>query len=392
MTKFLIFIYFSCIITPTIVSAKAKRELFAKVIKVQGDVYFKTPKDKGYRAFIKGFKFPNNTYIKTGPKSYAIVKYAYGVSKIVIGPNSKVVLKNKGEEKGSTIDVLGGFLRSNVNKEKRGDRDYLVRTRNAVMGIRGTDFAVRFNKIDQKTQLIVVKGQVAFAKYSRKLSIKDNLSQNSIEVKKGEMSGVLPMYENPSEPSSIPERVNEGFKRSMTYFPITSDLKKLDSEAYNDFEMGHRGKEYKIRDYSKAIIYNSSFGINSLSAYNGDSNSINISYQTFATNWAFNDNVLMGTEFGAHLGKFDEGDTFLNVDMGMGIDFKFFTQFNLKVSVLASYWTDQSAFAPKYGVTLGHRSVDKNGYFWNIKRIFLFFGKADVENVSVSQVFLGLNF
>lgn len=97
--------------------------------------------------------------ISTREKSLVIL-YFTDHSKIVLGPNSQLKIQGVNQSKTSIVHLLTGQLRALVKKSKQQSFDkFIVKTKNASMGVRGTDFQVEFSK-KLETQLYVKTGLV----------------------------------------------------------------------------------------------------------------------------------------------------------------------------------------------------------------------------------------
>ncbi len=111
---------------------------------IDGDriVLVKTP--QGNKVGAPGTRIEIGDRIKTGPKGAAKIRFADG-SKLIIGRSTEMEVRppNDGVP---TQDLIAGEIRGIIRKPKlddaaakRGPR-FMVRTRSAVMGVRGTDF------------------------------------------------------------------------------------------------------------------------------------------------------------------------------------------------------------------------------------------------------------
>ena len=142
-----------------------------------------------------GQKIQNGTIIRTGKDGKAKIVYKNGDQlNIGIGSAYKVSwVENVGNKKQdpSTLNLMYGSLRGIVDKE--GPRSGMqVKTRNAVMGVRGTDFNVLQKGTSGESGLNVLRGKVMLTEVqnpNKKLEVKTgfsaevNESQNNMNGK-----------------------------------------------------------------------------------------------------------------------------------------------------------------------------------------------------------------
>jgi len=85
--------------------------------------------------------------ILTGPKSFAVVQFLDG-AKVTIKPNSEIVIEdyvyNGNSDDKATLSLVSGGLRVITGAmAKNNPENYKVKTPVALMGVRGTEFAVQ---------------------------------------------------------------------------------------------------------------------------------------------------------------------------------------------------------------------------------------------------------
>jgi len=85
--------------------------------------------------------------ILTGPKSFAVVQFLDG-AKVTIKPNSEIVIEdyvyNGNADDKATLSLVSGGLRVITGAmAKNNPENYKVKTPVALMGVRGTEFAIQ---------------------------------------------------------------------------------------------------------------------------------------------------------------------------------------------------------------------------------------------------------
>ncbi len=104
--------------------------------------------------------------VKTGDKSFVKLVFL-DKSQMNVGPNSEMKIEKFNGQDSGVIDLVKGKVRSQVSKDylQIKDRDsskLFIKTPNAVMGIRGTDFMISTN--GKNTSAILFEGEVVFNK------------------------------------------------------------------------------------------------------------------------------------------------------------------------------------------------------------------------------------
>ncbi len=145
----------------------AANEPIATVVKIRGTVTKLLPGALEATTVVSDDKFPEDTSIVTGPKSFIKIKFIDN-SELNMGPESKIVISEMGMETPGIISLLKGRIRTEVQKSnvpgEQTKNKFYIRTRTAAMGVRGTDFQTIYNPDNRVTSLLTYKGAVAMAK------------------------------------------------------------------------------------------------------------------------------------------------------------------------------------------------------------------------------------
>tara|TARA_R110000868_G_scaffold38661_4_gene135094 strand:+ start:4882 stop:6684 length:1803 start_codon:yes stop_codon:yes gene_type:complete len=154
----------------------------AKVIRIRGYATQLAPGAMDARAVEMGQKIFEDTSILTKDKSFVVLEFSDS-SRMSIGPNSKVVVVKARNEDAGLVSLLKGKIRSQVSPEDNDKDKYIIRTRTAAMGVRGTDFQSSYNPDNKATSLVTFKGKVAMARLD---SSAEDLEGKNIEVSRNE--------------------------------------------------------------------------------------------------------------------------------------------------------------------------------------------------------------
>lgn len=130
---------------------------------MRGKVTQLAPGERLARALRVGDKVREDTSILTGPKSFVQIKYDDG-SRTSLGPDSKIVVAKMDAKGNGVLNLLKGRVRNSVKQDIEGNKKFYVRTRNAALGVRGTEFETIYNSDNNLTSLLTYKGEVAMVK------------------------------------------------------------------------------------------------------------------------------------------------------------------------------------------------------------------------------------
>lgn len=156
------FIVFTCLVSSTYVMAADVA--IVKVLK--GDVKVLTlGKTKALQV---NEWVSDGAVIATGPRSFARLVFT-DKSQMNIGPSAQMKIEQFSGKDSGVIDLVKGKIRSQVTKDylqmDSSKSKLFIKTKNAVMGVRGTDFVISTNGINTST--ILFEGEIAFNKLDR---------------------------------------------------------------------------------------------------------------------------------------------------------------------------------------------------------------------------------
>lgn len=160
---------------------------------------------------------PEGAVVQTSEKSFVKLLFV-DKSQMNLGPNSQMVINSFPKNEAGIITLVKGQLRSKVTKDymemdDKSKSKLYIKTKTAAMGVRGTDFQVNFNPVNQNTALITFEGKVAMSNIEREFS-QEPFDQTRLEktitndkaviVTKGEISAI---NLNVSERAMIPTKL-----------------------------------------------------------------------------------------------------------------------------------------------------------------------------------------
>lgn len=141
----------------------------------------------------RGMWLKEGSIIKTAKKSFVRLSFI-DKSSMNIGPNSEIKIEKFSKKDAGVINVLSGKIRSQVTKDYlRMDKDkskLFIKSKSAVMGIRGTDFLFSANKKTGASTAILFEGSVVFKQINKKTNLKnlEAVVNRGRRIKPGEFS------------------------------------------------------------------------------------------------------------------------------------------------------------------------------------------------------------
>lgn len=138
-----------------------------------------------------GSAITENTEVETQDKSVIKVKLPDN-SQLTVGPKSKIVIeKFRNKNDPSLVSVASGLLRSSVPHEDNENTKMLIKTKSAVMGVRGTELQTIYNPKNNVASTITFTGNVAMAKLppnANPSSMLASLNKDAVSIKAGQVS------------------------------------------------------------------------------------------------------------------------------------------------------------------------------------------------------------
>ncbi len=189
---------------------------FGVLMVVKGNVKIFKKDDTSTDARISSKVFPEDTVV-TGKDSRAkIVMSDRNIINVL--PETKLRIDqyiNNEKEKNVRLSLIQGKVRNNVEQKYDSEKNrFEVKTPTAVAGVRGTQFITSFDRTTNKTEIVTLKGEVAF----QGLDAVSNKLTEPVVVKKGETSqnqeaGAAPATPTRIDPIELKKIENESVVR-----------------------------------------------------------------------------------------------------------------------------------------------------------------------------------
>ena len=178
----------------------------------------------------KGMWLREGTIIKTGNKSFVRLNFI-DKSNMNIGPKSELKIEKFSKKEAGVINVLTGKIRSQVTKDylnmDKGKSKLFIKSRNAVMGVRGTDFLFSANKVTGSTTTVLFEGSIAFNKISKgdTLNNLEAIVSKGRMVKPGEVSVAMRSQKKPTVPAKMSSQQFDKLNKNSNF--KVSDVKNV---------------------------------------------------------------------------------------------------------------------------------------------------------------------
>ena len=149
----------------------------------------------------------SGSIVKTADQSFVKLIFV-DKSSMNVGPNSQMIIEKFAGNEPSVINVVKGIIRSQVSKDyyKNKEKDaskMFIKTPNAVMGIRGTEFTIGVahkEGFEPVTSVVMIEGQVQFNDIPKGQELPesgadmDRFLKDGVAVHGGEASAVNPNH------------------------------------------------------------------------------------------------------------------------------------------------------------------------------------------------------
>lgn len=151
----------------------------------------------------------NGTIIKTTEKSFVKLIFT-DKSQMNIGPNSLMKIENFTGKDSGVIDLVKGKIRSQVSKDylqiDKNKSKLFIKTKNAVLGVRGTDFMISTN--GKNTATVLFEGEIAFNKFDGAKGLSSDRLENIVDSGMRMFPGEFSVVERERPQPTIPSLMN----------------------------------------------------------------------------------------------------------------------------------------------------------------------------------------
>jgi len=156
----------------------------------------------------KNMWLTEGSIISTSDKSFVRLSFI-DKSSMSIGPKSSLKIEKFSKNEAGIINVLTGQIRSKVTKDYLDmDKDkskLFVKSKNAVMGVRGTDFLFTTNQRTGASSAVLFEGSIVFNKIAKNdnLANLENIVNRGRHISPGEVSVANRGKSKPTVPAKL---------------------------------------------------------------------------------------------------------------------------------------------------------------------------------------------
>ena len=165
----------------------------------------------------------NGSVVKTAEKSFVKLIFI-DKSQMNVGPNSEMKIESFTGKDSGVIDLVKGKIRSQVTKDylQMKDRDkskLFIKTNNALMGVRGTDFMISTNGVNTST--VLFEGEIVFNKLEDRGSLSsakmEEIVDKGVRMFPGEFSVQEANRPMPTVPSILNVQQREHLEKNSEF-------------------------------------------------------------------------------------------------------------------------------------------------------------------------------
>lgn len=170
----------------------------------------------------KGMWIKEGTIIKTAARSFVRLGFI-DKSSMNVGPKSELKIEKFSKKEAGVINVLTGKIRSKVTKDylnmDKNKSKLFVRSRNAVMGVRGTDFLFSANKKTGSSTAVLFEGAIVFNKINKGSNLRDleSIVNKGRSIKPGQVSVAIRGVKKPTVPAKMSRKQFQALNKNADF-------------------------------------------------------------------------------------------------------------------------------------------------------------------------------
>ncbi|HAZ12195.1 MAG: hypothetical protein A2X86_03070 [Bdellovibrionales bacterium GWA2_49_15] len=145
-----------------------------------------------------------NQVITTSKKSFVKIADRNG-GVISLGPESSIQLAKSDSAEISSINLLKGQIRATFKKDESEKYKSVIKTPNAALGVRGTDFHFIYNPDNHISTILAYEGKVDFVEHAtdREMTLEEFENSEKVHIPQGHISGVFTEDAKATDPIKI---------------------------------------------------------------------------------------------------------------------------------------------------------------------------------------------
>ncbi len=215
----------------------------------------------------KGDWIEQGSVVKTSKRSFVKLSFI-DKSTVNVGPSSEMKIEKFSKNEAGVLNVISGKIRSKVSKNylnmKKNRSKLFVKSKSAVMGIRGTDFVFTTNKKTGASTAVLFEGSVVFNKLNKKnkLSNLEAIVNKGYRIKPGQFSVSRFDLKKPTVPSKLSSKQFKALEKNESFIAKkkTKNLVKKSRSITPEGLSGETVSSNNSNKASQAESYNKSKG------------------------------------------------------------------------------------------------------------------------------------
>lgn len=171
---------------------------------------------------IKGEWVHQGSVIKTAERSFVRLSFI-DKSTVNVGPKSEMKIEKFSDSDAGVLNVISGKIRSKVTKDylkidKNKSKMY-VKSKSAVMGVRGTDFVYSYNPKTDASTTVLFEGSIAFNRINKKnfKSQLEDIVNRGYVIKPGQFSVASRGMTRPTFPAKMSSRQIKALEKNENF-------------------------------------------------------------------------------------------------------------------------------------------------------------------------------
>lgn len=178
--------------------------------------------DGSKKSAVKGEWVTQGSVIKTQPRSFVRLSFI-DKSTINIGPNSEMKIEKFSKEEAGVLNVFSGKIRAKVTKDylqmNKNESKLFVKSKSAVMGVRGTDFVFSYNPERDAATTVLFEGSIVFNKINKnnmRMQLEDIVNRGQ-KIKPGQFSVSKRGIAKPTVPAKMSTKQIKALEKNDTF-------------------------------------------------------------------------------------------------------------------------------------------------------------------------------
>lgn len=182
----------------------------------------------------KGLWVTEGSIVKTAAKSFVRLSFI-DKSTVNVGPKSEMKIEKFSKDDAGVLNVISGKIRSKVTKDylqiNKNKSKLYVKSKQAVMGVRGTDFVFSYSPKTGASTAVLFEGSIVFNKFNknnRKLSL-ESIVNKGRSLRPGQFSVARRDMRKPTVAAKLSSTQLRAMNKNENFVTSSKSNKKVKS-------------------------------------------------------------------------------------------------------------------------------------------------------------------